>query len=252
MWRIIWKHQDICTLDDQQSYTCNSHWFFSLESDFSAVVSNMKTKRGKRPFQYSDHESEAKEETAGAEEVDVDPIFPVYSARSQQDMNAMVHALAQVIGNNNSNPLLQLHDDQHPNPTAQQNQSHQQPQPQDQGRLESSYLTTTRQELERTEAPPHLPPTYPNISQYAQLLSGGLPNTAFNYAMPSGAAYGSWPAFTTNSHSASSSSSSSSTTLTSQQQGYMGGFSLHFGGSSPTSDHTNNMGDYDYYYSRDR
>ncbi|MBA0834913.1 hypothetical protein Goarm_007230, partial [Gossypium armourianum] len=119
-----------------------------------------------------------------------------------------------------------------------------------QGRLESSYLTTTRQELERTEGPPHPPPTYPNISQYAQLLSGGLPNTAFNYAMPSGAAYGSWPAFTTSSHS--SSSSSSSTTLTSQQQGYMGGFSLHFGGSSPTSDHTNNMGDYDYYYSRDQ
>lgn len=93
----------------------------------------MDRRQGKRPFQCSDHESEAKEETAGTEEVDVDTIFPVYSARSQQDMKAMVQALAQVIGNNNSNPLLQPHDDQHPNPTAQQIQSHQQPQPQDQG-----------------------------------------------------------------------------------------------------------------------
>ncbi|PON67211.1 AP2/ERF transcription factor [Parasponia andersonii] len=44
----------------------------------------------KRPF--PSDESEEKE--------DQDPIFPIYSARSQQDMSAMVSALARVIGSN--------------------------------------------------------------------------------------------------------------------------------------------------------
>ena len=84
----------------------------------------MDRRQGKRPLS-SDHESEEKEEAA-------DHFFPVYSARSQQDMNAMVQALAQVIGNNNNDdPLLQLHNhDQNP---TEPNQSHQQAQAQDQG-----------------------------------------------------------------------------------------------------------------------
>lgn len=35
-------------------------------------------------------------------------MFPVYSARSQQDMSAMVSALAQVISNTDQNPV-QVH-----------------------------------------------------------------------------------------------------------------------------------------------
>ncbi|KAL4346414.1 hypothetical protein GQ457_17G018520 [Hibiscus cannabinus] len=121
-----------------------------------------------------------------------------------------------------------------------------------QGRSESGYFTS-RQEIERTvaaaAAPPLSQPTYPNISQYAQLLSG-VSATPFNYATPS-PAYGSWPAFT----SQSSSSSSSSATLTfqqhQQQQEYLGGYSLQFGHSSPSSDRPENTRDYDYYYPRE-
>ncbi|XP_019168833.1 PREDICTED: ethylene-responsive transcription factor ERF114-like, partial [Ipomoea nil] len=62
---------------------------------------------GKRPF--SSDEPEEKESGGGAT---AESIFPVYSARSLHDMTAMVSALSQVIGNNNtstatsqSNPL---------------------------------------------------------------------------------------------------------------------------------------------------
>ncbi|XP_022737417.1 ethylene-responsive transcription factor ERF113-like [Durio zibethinus] len=59
-------------------------------------------------------------------------------------MNAMVQALAQVIGNNNNNPLLQLHD-HHQNPTHQvQNQSHDQ-QAQDQGNVRRRHYRGVRQ-----------------------------------------------------------------------------------------------------------
>ncbi|XP_021286211.1 ethylene-responsive transcription factor ERF113 [Herrania umbratica] len=124
-----------------------------------------------------------------------------------------------------------------------------------QGRSELGYLTT-RRDVERAAAlPPPFPPpsqaTYPNISQYAHLLSGGSGN-ALNYALPG--AHGASP-FTSH---ATLSSSSSSTTLTSQQQqqqqqqDYFGGFSLQFGGSSPPgSDPPKNRRDYDYYYSRE-
>ncbi|CAK9177502.1 unnamed protein product [Ilex paraguariensis] len=50
-------------------------------------------RHGKRPL--PSNESEEKKE---------EPIFPVYSARSQQDLSAVVSALSQVIGNNNNNP----------------------------------------------------------------------------------------------------------------------------------------------------
>ncbi|XVF54790.1 hypothetical protein PTKIN_Ptkin05aG0209900 [Pterospermum kingtungense] len=125
-------------------------------------------------------------------------------------------------------------------------------------RAESGYLTT-RQELQRplvaataAVAPPIPPPsqqTYPNISQYAQLLSGGSGN-ALNYGFP--------PAYEASrplaSHTPTLSSSSSSTTVTSpqQQQEYFDGYSVQFGGSSSTSsDPPKHRRDYDYYYSKE-
>ena len=126
------------------------------------------------------------------------------------------------------------------------------------GISESGYLTT-RQEMERAAPPALLPPplpsqpTYPNITQYAQLLSGGA--NALNYGLPAGAYGAARPAFTSHeSHPTTLSSSSSSTTLTSQQQQqeYFGGFSLQFGGSSPSSDPPKNKKEYyDNYYSRE-
>lgn len=67
---------------------------------------------GKRPFP-SDDQSEEKEDQQ-------DPIFPIYSARSQQDISAIVSALSRVIGNNadhqhQSDPLLDQH--MHGNPS---------------------------------------------------------------------------------------------------------------------------------------
>lgn len=51
----------------------------------------MDPRNGKRPFSFN--ESEEKEDINGH-----DPLFPVYSARSQYDMSAMVSVLSQVIG----------------------------------------------------------------------------------------------------------------------------------------------------------
>ena len=123
-----------------------------------------------------------------------------------------------------------------------------------QGISESGYLTT-RQEVERAMPPTLLPPpppsqqTYPNISQYAQLLSGG--GNALNYGLPAAAYGAASPAFTSH----PTTLSSSSTTLTSQQQQeeqYFGGFSLQFDGSSPSSDPPKNKREYyDHYYSRE-
>nr|CAN73076.1 hypothetical protein VITISV_032388 [Vitis vinifera] len=62
-------------------------------------------RHGKRPL--PSDEAEEKE--------DQDHIFPVYSARSQQDMSAMVSALTQVIGNTDKNPL---HDLGNPSPIS--------------------------------------------------------------------------------------------------------------------------------------
>ncbi|OMO94762.1 hypothetical protein CCACVL1_05850 [Corchorus capsularis] len=136
-----------------------------------------------------------------------------------------------------------------------------------QARSEFGYLTTRHHQLERAPAPPaaNLPPppappptnsqlpTYPNISQYAQLLSGGNNNNAgLNYAIfPDG--YGGYNY--TSSNTTSLSSSSSSTTSHShsqhqQQEDYLGGFSLQFGGSS-SPENRRDYHDY-YYYSRDQ
>ncbi|CAK9186893.1 unnamed protein product [Ilex paraguariensis] len=71
-------------------------------------------RHGKRPFPLDESEEKKEEQ-----------IFPIYSARSQQDMSAMVSALSQVIGNNNNNPAS-VHGDPLIIPqsdTAEQNQS---------------------------------------------------------------------------------------------------------------------------------
>lgn len=52
---------------------------------------------GKRPFPSDHNESEEKEAAAPSED---HLLFPVYSARSQQDMSAMVSVLSRVIGGN--------------------------------------------------------------------------------------------------------------------------------------------------------
>ncbi|KAK3042483.1 hypothetical protein RJ639_000207, partial [Escallonia herrerae] len=57
-------------------------------------INTVDRRHGKRPL--PPHESEEK-----AEEEEIELIFPVYSARSQQDMSAMVSALSQVIGSSN-------------------------------------------------------------------------------------------------------------------------------------------------------
>lgn len=58
----------------------------------------MDRKHGKRPLPPNEEEEKAEEDE-----------FPVYSARSQQDMSAMISALSQVISNREENPLPQLH-----------------------------------------------------------------------------------------------------------------------------------------------
>lgn len=71
-----------------------------------------------------------------SQEKEEDLIFPVYSARSQQDNSAMVSALAQVIGSTETDPLHQFN--QNPLTTSQFNATQQdqsQPAPQDQGIL---------------------------------------------------------------------------------------------------------------------
>ncbi|KAK4359427.1 hypothetical protein RND71_021656 [Anisodus tanguticus] len=57
----------------------------------------------RRPF--SSNESEEKEDTNNIEE----SIFPIYSARSQHDMSAMVCVLSQVIGNTTTNISSSVH-----------------------------------------------------------------------------------------------------------------------------------------------
>ncbi|CAM8977754.1 unnamed protein product [Rhodiola kirilowii] len=60
------------------------------------------SRHGKRPFQ-SDEAEEKKEEMSGEE----DALFPMYTARSQQDMSVMVSALSRVIGNSSSDDHTQ-------------------------------------------------------------------------------------------------------------------------------------------------
>ncbi|XP_022730575.1 ethylene-responsive transcription factor ERF114-like [Durio zibethinus] len=119
---------------------------------------------------------------------------------------------------------------------------------------ESGYLATS-QEVERAPPaaalllpPPSPHPSYPNISQYAQLLSGG--GNALDYGLPAAAYGAALPAFTSH----PTTLSSSSTMISSQQQQeYFSGFSQQFGGSSASSDPPpkNRREYHDYYYSRE-
>lgn len=81
----------------------------------------MDRRHGKRPL--PSDEPEEKEE---------DHTFPVYSARSQQDMDVMVSALAQVIGSSHNNSA-QVHEN--PLTSTQSSTENDQTQPavQDQG-----------------------------------------------------------------------------------------------------------------------
>ncbi|KAJ4838400.1 hypothetical protein Tsubulata_017430, partial [Turnera subulata] len=90
-------------------------------------------RHGKRPLPSDEEEKEE------------DHIFPIYSARSQQDMNAMVSALAQVIGNRSNDPNHQVQ--QNPSITPQSNiEVLDQPQPiQDQGNVRRRHYRGVRQ-----------------------------------------------------------------------------------------------------------
>ncbi|KAK4436756.1 Ethylene-responsive transcription factor [Sesamum alatum] len=68
---------------------------------FSPIESTVDPRHGKRPF--SSYESEEKEDAA--DRTEEQPLFfPIYSARSQQDMSAMVAVLSQVLGRTGENP----------------------------------------------------------------------------------------------------------------------------------------------------
>lgn len=79
----------------------------------------MDRKHGKRSFPYEEEAQEKEEE----------PLFPIYSNRSQQDVSAVVSALVQVIGGNpvHEDPLTVSHSS-----SAAENNEQSQP-PQDQG-----------------------------------------------------------------------------------------------------------------------
>ncbi|KAL7191605.1 hypothetical protein ACSBR2_023643 [Camellia fascicularis] len=61
-------------------------------------------RHGKRPI--PSDESEKKEEEEEEEGEEEEHIFPIFPARSQHDMTAMVSALTQVIANSDQNPVL--------------------------------------------------------------------------------------------------------------------------------------------------
>lgn len=115
----------ICCLDDLDSTTV----YTSRGHQQTHKVDHRK--HGKRPF--PGDESEAKEEA------DRQIFEPFSSARSQQEMSAMVSALAQVIGNNNQPPAVQVPAEPLITPQStsamelQDDQSHQLQAAQDQG-----------------------------------------------------------------------------------------------------------------------
>ncbi|KAK6147968.1 hypothetical protein DH2020_018880 [Rehmannia glutinosa] len=107
-----------------------------LYSKASSVVSTVKTRRvftqtgkvdsrhGKRPF--SSNESEEKEDIINNNE----PFFPIYSsARSQQDMSAMVTALSQVLGYTGQYPPSDDQNQPHYHHSSSSAPLHTQPQP---------------------------------------------------------------------------------------------------------------------------
>lgn len=67
----------------------------------------MDRRHGKRPlpFDESEEKSEQQQSSDDLQYNDNNMFFPVYSARSQQDMSAMVSALSQVIGNTSDHHL---------------------------------------------------------------------------------------------------------------------------------------------------
>ncbi|KAF5743646.1 ethylene-responsive transcription factor [Tripterygium wilfordii] len=216
-------------------------------SGSSGPVRLVDRRYGKRPL--PSDESEEKEE---------DHIFPVYSARSQQDMTAMVSALAQVIGSSHGNPDNdQVHGNTNPLVLSQSSNTEEEnlPQPvQDQGRSELGHLTIRpnlhqqqrqQQQVPNTRAMAPRPQSqaremiaqHPNPYFYAQFPpSGGY---AFNFSTPSH--YGGDHTFLSPTSTTSSSSSSSSSSAPQQQQqqpqpSEVIRFPAWFGSSSSTSD----------------